>query len=180
LGFGLFRRAYVLSGRRPKPDVRNLKESHRRMRLYRCRLDIRACHPAENLDRVTPFEVSKPRSRVSREHGTDCSLPRRKQVELRIEGTIRVNWATARSHRPAGMIIGSDTRHLLICLRGAGSLSLSSTVQRSNPLRWRLCLQRGKRSEILGHQRAASICDNRELAPMIARVLPTLNQRDCF
>ena len=26
--------------------------THRRMRLYRCRLDMRACHPADNLDRV--------------------------------------------------------------------------------------------------------------------------------
>src|SRR3546814_6206521 len=39
------RRTYVLSGRRPEPDVGNLL-TDRRMRLYRCRLDMRACHPA--------------------------------------------------------------------------------------------------------------------------------------
>ena len=42
------RRPYVLSGRRPKPDVSNLSVG-RRMRLYRCRLDIRACHPASRI-----------------------------------------------------------------------------------------------------------------------------------
>ncbi len=38
------------------------------MRLYRCRLDMRACHPASDFSVTGPLvEVSKPHSRVSRE-----------------------------------------------------------------------------------------------------------------
>src|SRR5690606_20260900 len=45
------RRSSFVRGRTGgKPGVGNLLQ-HRRMRLYRCRLDMRACHPAENSTR---------------------------------------------------------------------------------------------------------------------------------
>lgn len=35
------------------------------MRLYRYRLDMRACHPAKKLDRLTPLGVTMPHGRDS-------------------------------------------------------------------------------------------------------------------
>jgi len=41
------RRTYVLSGRRPKPDVGNLVKDQAHAPLPASRLDMRACHPAD-------------------------------------------------------------------------------------------------------------------------------------
>jgi hypothetical protein len=49
LGLGLSRRAYVLSGRRPKPDVGNLVKEQAHAPLPASRLDMRACHPASDM-----------------------------------------------------------------------------------------------------------------------------------
>ena len=57
-------------------------QSTERMRLYRCRLDMRACHPASPKGgRLLCKEVSKPRSRLSREHEVDRLTSRRTQAK---------------------------------------------------------------------------------------------------
>jgi len=57
------RRAYVLSGRRPKPDVGNLVKDQAHAPLPASRLDMRACHPA--VFRPSVFDgVSTPRLRA--------------------------------------------------------------------------------------------------------------------
>jgi len=77
----LHRRTYVLSGRRPKPDVGNL-HTVRRMRLYRCRLDIRACHPADKFDRAPCEGFPRPASGLFPEANPVCAIGRLWQVGI--------------------------------------------------------------------------------------------------
>jgi hypothetical protein len=75
------RRSYVLSGRRPKPDVGNL-QSQAHAPLPANRLDMRACHPASEVRRPSMTEgFPRPAFGLSPKARRHCSVPSRRQVQ---------------------------------------------------------------------------------------------------